>query len=98
MGALDGKVALVTGAGRGFGRAIALAFRREGADVAVNYRASGAAADEVTKELRGTCRRAFTVRGDVARAADGERLGTTALQAFGGGLDVLVNNAGIMTR
>lgn len=98
MGVLDGKTALVTGAGRGFGRAIALAFGREGADVAVNYRASGAAADEVVKELHGMGRRAIAIQGDVAREADVERLTRTALEAFGGRLDILVNNAGIMTR
>jgi 3-oxoacyl-[acyl-carrier protein] reductase len=97
MGTLDGRVALVTGAGRGFGRAIALAFGREGADVAVNFRASAAAADEVVKELRGLGRRAVAVAGDVAREADVERLVKTSLEALGR-LDVLVNNAGVMTR
>jgi 3-oxoacyl-[acyl-carrier protein] reductase len=98
MGALDGKTALVTGAGRGFGRAIALAFGREGADVAVNYRASGPGADEVVKELRAMGRRAVAIQADVSREADVDRLARATLDAFGGRLDVLVNNAGVMTR
>jgi 3-oxoacyl-[acyl-carrier protein] reductase len=98
MGQLDGRVALITGAGRGFGRAIALAFGREGADVAVNYRASAAAAAEVVKELRGLGRRAVAIAGDVAREGDVERIMRATLEAFGGRLDVLVNNAGVMTR
>lgn len=68
MGRLDGRVALVTGAGRGFGRAIALAFGREGADVAVNYNASADGAKEVVSELEQLGRRAEAVRADVARA------------------------------
>jgi len=98
MGPLEGRVALVTGAGRGFGRAIALALGREGADVAVNYRASAAAADEVVKELRALGRRAVAIAADVAREADVDRLVGTTLEAFGAGLDVLVNNAGVMAR
>ena len=68
MGRLDGRVALVTGAGRGFGRAIALAFGREGADLVVNYNASGPAAKEVVAELERLGRRAEAVQADVARA------------------------------
>ncbi len=98
MGALDGKTALVTGAGRGFGRAIALAFGRAGADVAVNYRASAAGAEDVVKELRGMGRRAVGLQADVSREADVDRLVRATLDAFGGRLDVLVNNAGVMTR
>jgi 3-oxoacyl-[acyl-carrier protein] reductase len=58
MRRLDGRVALVTGAGRGFGRAIALAFGSEGADLAVNYNASGAGAKEVVAALERLGRRA----------------------------------------
>ncbi len=66
MARLDGRVALVTGAGRGFGRAIALAFGREGADVAVNYNVSAAGAKEVVAELEALGRRAEAVHADVA--------------------------------
>ena len=66
MARLDGRVALVTGAGRGFGRAIALAFGREGADVPVNYNVSAAGAKEVVAELEGLGRRAEAVHADVA--------------------------------
>ena len=68
MGRLDGRVAPVTGAGRGFGRAIALAFGREDADVAVNYNASAAGAKEVVAEIEQLGRGAEAVRADVARA------------------------------
>ena len=66
MGRLDGRVALVTGAGRGFGRAIALALGRAGADLAVNYNVSAAAAKEVVAEVEAAGRRAEAVRADVA--------------------------------
>jgi 3-oxoacyl-[acyl-carrier protein] reductase len=68
----------VTGAGRGFGRAIALAFGREGADVAVNYNASGPGAKEVVAGLEKLGRRAEVVQTDVARADQVGALGTAS--------------------
>lgn len=97
MGRLDGRVALVTGAGRGFGRAIALALGREGADVAVNYNASAGAAKEVAAELDALGRRAEGVQADVAREDQVRAMVERVLARFGR-LDVLVNNAGVMTR
>src|SRR5213593_4546364 len=97
MGRLDGRIALVTGAGRGFGRAIALAFGREGADLVVNYNASGPAAKEVVAELERLGRRAEAVQADVARADQVRAMVDRAVARFGR-LDILVNNAGVMTR
>ena len=96
-GRLAGRVALVTGGGRGFGRAIVEAFAAEGADVAVNYHASAAAAAEVTAAAEKQGRRALAVRADVAREDQVRTMIDQVLQRFGR-LDVLVNNAGIMTR
>jgi len=97
MGRLDGRVALVTGAGRGFGRALALAFGREGADLVVNYNASGPAAKEVVAALERLGRRAEAVQADVARADQVRAMVERVLIRFGA-LDILINNAGIMTR
>jgi 3-oxoacyl-[acyl-carrier protein] reductase len=97
MGRLDGRVAVVTGASRGFGRAIALAFGQEGADVVVNYHASAAGAAEVAAALEKLGRRALVIQADVARDADVRALVAGALSHFGR-LDILVNNAGIMER
>ena len=96
-GRLAGKVALITGAGRGFGRAIALAFAREGARVAANYLGSRAGAEEVAAEAGRLGTYAVALRGDVAREDDVKALVAAALERFGR-LDVLVNNAGIMVR
>ena len=92
---LDGRVALVTGAGRGFGQAIALALAEAGADVAVNYRASARGAEEVADAARASGRKALVVQGDVAREDDVARL-VAATRTGLGRLDILVNNAGVM--
>jgi 3-oxoacyl-[acyl-carrier protein] reductase len=96
-GRLAGKVALVTGAGRGFGRAIALAFAREGARVAANYLGSRAGAEAVVAEAGRLGAEAVALRGDVAREEDAAGLVEATVSRFGR-LDVLVNNAGIMVR
>jgi 3-oxoacyl-[acyl-carrier protein] reductase len=96
-GRLAGKVALITGAGRGFGRAIAEAFAREGARVTANYLGSRAGAEAVVAEAGRLGAEAIALRGDVAREDDVKALVAATLERFGR-LDVLVNNAGIMVR
>jgi 3-oxoacyl-[acyl-carrier protein] reductase len=87
---LEGKVAVVTGAGRGIGAAIARELAAGGARVVVNYRGSTQAAEALVAELP----HAIAVQADVATAEGVERL-VAAAEAWGGGVDVLVNNAGI---
>ena len=96
-GRLAGKVALITGAGRGFGRAIAEAFAREGARVAANYLGSRAGAEAVVAEAGRLGLEAVAQQGDVAREDDVKTLVAATLARFGR-LDVLVNNAGVMVR
>jgi 3-oxoacyl-[acyl-carrier protein] reductase len=96
-GRLQGRVALVTGASRGFGRAIALAFAREGARIAANYFASEREGKEVVAEAGRLGTEAIALRGDVSREEDARALVKGTLDRFGR-LDVLVNNAGIMVR
>jgi len=94
---LRGKIALVTGAQQGIGRGIALAFAREGADVAVNYLDDRAAAETVLREVHAAGRRAVLVQADVARPTDAQTMVAQVLSELGG-LDVLVNNAGVYPR
>ncbi len=94
---LRGKIALVTGAQQGIGRGIALAFAREGADVAVNYLDDRAAAEKVLREVHAAGRRAVLVQADVARPTDAQTMVAQVLSELGG-LDVLVNNAGVYPR
>ncbi|WP_043097283.1 3-oxoacyl-[acyl-carrier-protein] reductase [Kallotenue papyrolyticum] len=91
---LSNKVAIVTGASRGIGRAIALALAAAGANVVVNYRGQQAAAEEVVAAIGAAGGQALAVQGDVAQAVDVERLVKTTLDAWGR-VDILVNNAGI---
>ena len=90
---LKDKVAVVTGASRGIGRAIALRLAEDGAAVAVNYKSSEAAAQEVARAIEGRGGRAFAVQADVATVAAAQDL-FAAVKAEFGGLDILVNNAG----
>jgi len=91
---LTGRTALVTGASRGIGRAVALALAKAGADIAVNYRTSAEAAREVESQIVALGRRAVAVQADVSSAADVARLVRTVEERLGG-IDILVNNAGI---
>ena len=91
------KVAIVTGAQQGIGRAIAVGLARQGAAVAINYLDDPAAADVVAKEIQAGGGRCCAVQGDVSRAADVERLVSAAEKELGE-VDVLVNNAGIFPR
>jgi 3-oxoacyl-[acyl-carrier protein] reductase len=91
---LAGKVAVVTGASKGIGAAIAKQLAAEGASVVVNYASSKTGADKVVAEITSAGGKAVAVQGDVARKADIERLFAETKETFGQ-LDVLVNNAGI---
>ena len=93
---LAGKVALVTGAQQGIGKAIALAYGREGASVVINYLDNQAAAEEIASQIRTLGQRAVPIAGDVAQAADVRRM--VAAGESLGGIDILVNNAGIFPR
>jgi len=90
---LAGRVALVTGGGRGIGKAISLALARSGCDVAVNYLSRDADANATAEAIRALGRRAVAVRGDVSSSAD-IRTMLSAVEAALGPVDVLVNNAG----
>jgi 3-oxoacyl-[acyl-carrier protein] reductase len=94
MGELEGKVAIVTGASKGIGAAIAKGLGAAGAAVVVNYASSRVGADRVVAEITGKGGRAIAVQGDVAKTADVRRLFEETQRAFGT-LDVLVNNAGV---
>jgi len=91
---LEGKVAIVTGASKGIGAAIAKQLAAEGAAVVVNYASSKQGADRVVKEIVSKGGKAIAVQADVAKQADIERLFSETQKAFGK-LDILVNNAGI---
>jgi len=91
---LTGKVAVVTGAGRGIGRAIALKLSKLGASVVINYRSSIKEAQELIDEIKSNGGNAEAVQGDVSSLEDAEKVVKFAVEKFGR-LDILVNNAGI---
>src|SRR5215813_1761135 len=91
---LTGKVAVVTGASKGIGAAIAKHLAAEGAAVVVNYASSKAGADRVVGEITAAGGKAVAVQADVAKQPDIQRLFAETKKAFGR-LDVLVNNAGV---
>ena len=87
------KIALVTGSSRGVGRAVALGFAKEGANVVVNYTSNEKAAIEVVEAIQSIGSKAIAVKADVAQKSDAENLIKKAIETFGR-LDILVNNAG----
>lgn len=91
---LGGKVAIVTGASRGIGRAIALKFAQAGAKVVINYAGNLTAAEEVLESIASLNGEALIVQGDVSKAADVDNLVKQTIERFGR-IDILVNNAGI---
>ena len=94
MSELAGQVAIVTGGGRGIGRAICERLAGEGCALVVNYHASKRAADELVAAIRADSGQAVAVGGSIADPATGPSLAAAALEQFGR-IDILVNNAGI---
>ena len=94
MSKLKGKVAVVTGASKGIGAAIAKAYGAEGASVVVNYASSKAGADAVVNDIVKAGGKAVAVQGDVSKAADAQSIVDAAIKHYGR-LDILVNNSGV---
>jgi 3-oxoacyl-[acyl-carrier protein] reductase len=94
---LEGRVALVTGGGRGIGRAVSLALAEDGADVAVNYRRDEQAASDTVAQIEKLGRRAVAYHASVDSWDEDAAMVAAVLSDFGG-VDILVNNAGIASR
>ena len=95
MGKLDGRVALITGASRGLGKAMAIAFAGEGAAVAVGYNSSAEGAADTVATIRGGGGEAESYQGDITVPETVEAIVATVLERFGK-IDILVNNAGLV--
>ncbi|MGO4543840.1 3-oxoacyl-[acyl-carrier-protein] reductase [Paenibacillus sp. 2TAB23] len=91
---LEGKKALVTGASRGIGRSIAIALAEAGADVAINYSGSEAAAAETAQAVEALGRRAIVIKANVGKTDEFDAMVKEVIEQFGA-IDILVNNAGI---
>ena len=94
MESLKGKTAVVTGASRGIGKAVALKLADLGANIVINYRSSSNSVEELIKEIESKGSKAIAVQGDVSVFLEAENIIKKAVEAFGS-LDILVNNAGI---
>jgi len=95
MKLLEGKNAIVTGASRGIGRAVAEELARHGANLAINYNQSKDAADDCCNDLKDFGVNAFVLQGDVSKPEQARKFVEDSAQEFGGRIDILVNNAGI---
>ena len=91
---LKDKIALVTGASKGIGAAIAVGLAREGADVVVNYNGDSNGAEQTAQQVRDLGRRALVVKADIGNVQEIVEMFRIARQEFGR-IDVLINNAGI---
>ena len=96
MGRLDGRVAWITGASRGLGKAMAIAFAAEGAAVAVGYKESAEGAADTVRTIQGAGGDAEAFEGDITRPEIVEEIVARIVARFGG-IDVLVNNAGVVS-
>jgi 3-oxoacyl-[acyl-carrier protein] reductase len=93
FGSLEGKVALVTGSGRGIGRGIALELAKRGASVVINYANSAKPAQEAVKDIESTGSKAVAIQGDMTKVADVRRVFKDAIDHFGR-LDIVMSNSG----
>lgn len=94
---LDQKVAIVTGASRGIGRAVAIGFAQQGASIVVNYLMSSKEAQEVVDQIKGMGGKAIKAKTDISKKDEVETMVQTTLESFGK-IDILINNSGIRTQ